>query len=390
MPSPDFAAYIAAATAPIAAANQALERPLAAEVVEDRAPFELVPDPRRCPPSADGRHPKAALLLHGLGGTGYEMRDLGRALVQACYLVRGILLPGHGTMPGDLLDVDYQEWVQATGLAVASFERKAERLILVGFGVGATLALHEALSEEPRPGPELGGLVLLSPALGAAAPLAWLPAPGGYGDLLPTMRWSRLLSDADPVRYKSLPHNAERQRARLIADLDAQEGPLQLPVYVAISASDAEVDPAAARDWLCRRASGPRRLTWYTPGPAAGTECGAVVERMSASVGILDLSHIALPIAPDNPRYGAKSAYLDCSHYYWEADTPSWFICMDRTKTAANSEVRQGEISAANLQRHVVRRLTYNPDFEAMVEDLLAFLADPARGRAQGGGAANP
>jgi alpha-beta hydrolase superfamily lysophospholipase len=216
MPSRDFAAYIAAATAAIAEANQALERPLAAEVIEDRAPFELVPDPRRCPPSADGRHPKAALLLHSLGGTAYEMRDLGRALVQACYLVRAILLPGHGTVPGDLLDVHYQEWVQATGLAVASFERKAERLVLVGFGVGATLALREALSEEPRPGPELVGLVLLSPALGPAAPLAWLPAPGGYGDLLPAARWSRLLSDGDPVRYESLPRNAERQRARLI------------------------------------------------------------------------------------------------------------------------------------------------------------------------------
>jgi hypothetical protein len=180
------------------------------------------------------------------------------------------------------------------------------------------------------------------------------------------------------VRYESLPHHALLQRARLIADLDAREGSLQLPVYVAISASDAEVDPAAARDWLCRRARGPRRMIWYTPGPAAGTECGAVVERASASAGILDISHIALPIAPDNPRYGAKSAYLDCSHYYWEADAPTWFICMDRTKTAANSEVRQGEITAANLQRHVVRRLTYNPDFEAMAEDLLAFLADPA------------
>ena len=284
MPSGDFAAYVAAATAAIAEANQALERPLAAEVIEDRAPFELVPDPRRCPPSADGRHPKAALLLHGLGGTAYEMRDLGRALVQACYLVRAILLPGHGTMPGDLLDVDYQEWVQATGLAVASFERKAERLILVGFGVGATLALHEALYEEPRPGPELGGLVLLSPALGAAAPLAWLPAPGGYGDLLPALAGAGSCPTPTRCATSFCRTTPSRQRARLIADLDAQEGPLQLPVYVAISASDAEVDPAAARDWLCRRASGPRRLTWYTPGPApARPECGAVVERASAS-----------------------------------------------------------------------------------------------------------
>ena len=50
---------------------------------------------------------------------------------------------------------------------------------------------------------------------------------------------------------------------------------------------------------------------------------------------------------------------------------------MDPTKTAANSEVRQGEITEANLQRFVMRRLTYNPDFEAMVESMLTLLARP-------------
>jgi esterase/lipase len=378
MPSDDFDAYIAAAEAAIAKAGEGLERPLAAEVVEDRAPFELVPDARRCPAAADGRHPKAALLLHGLGGTPYEMRDLGRALAQDCYLVRAILLPGHGTVPGDLLHVDYQEWIEATRLGIAGFDGKAERLVLVGFSIGATLALHEALLDEPGPRPELAGVVLLSPMLGTATPLAWLATERLYGDLVPGARWSRVLADGDPVRYESLPRNAEVQRARLIAEVDGAEKPLELPVYLAISASDAEVDPVATRDWLCERASGARRLIWYTPEPAPGTWCGSVVERPSATAaGILDFAHIALPIAPDNPRYGAGSAYLDCSHYYWEVETPSWFICMDPARTPANSEVRLGEITEANLQRHVVRRLTYNPDFDAMVQDLLALLAEP-------------
>ena len=50
---------------------------------------------------------------------------------------------------------------------------------------------------------------------------------------------------------------------------------------------------------------------------------------------------------------------------------------MDETKTTANSDIRYGEITAANLQRHIVRRLTYNPDFESMVGLMLAFLNDP-------------
>ena len=122
---------------------------------------------------------------------------------------------------------------------------------------------------------------------------------------------------------------------------------------------------------------GPRRLIWYTTAPARSTDCRFVTERSSAAPpDVLDLSHVGLPIAPDNPRYGASGAYRDCVHYYWE-DLPNWLICADVTKTPANTDLRYGEITTANLQRHVMRRLTYNPDFAAMVDAMLAFLADP-------------
>jgi hypothetical protein len=44
--------------------------------------------------------------------------------------------------------------------------------------------------------------------------------------------------------------------------------------------------------------------------------------------------------------------------------------------TTANSKVRYGEISAANLDAHVMRRLTYNPDFDRLAGDLVDFLED--------------
>jgi esterase/lipase len=378
MPSADFAVYVAAAEVAIAEANQAIDRPLRTRVIEERAPFELVPGRGRCPRGADGRHAKAALLLHDLGGTPYEMRDLGRVLAERCYLVRAILLPGHGTVPGDLLEIDYRQWIEATRSAVASFEGEAEQLVLVGFGLGATLAVHHVLSAPPRSDPALGGLVLLAPALGTDPPLAWLRVPLRYGQPGPQARWARLLPDYDPVRYESLPRNAEIQRARLVEEVVARDALLEVQVFLAISADDAEVDPGAARDWFCRRLSGPRRLIWYTTAPGRSTDCRFVAERSSAAApDILDLSHVALPIAPDNPRYGIDGSHHDCSHYYWEEDTPNWLICVDVTKTTANSELRYGEITEANLQRHVLRRLTYNPDFEAMVGLMLAFLADP-------------
>ena len=222
--------------------------------------------------AADGGYEKAALLIHDLGGTPYEMRDVARAFADACYLVRAILLPGHGTVPGDLLNVEYRQWVDATRSAVKSFEGAAQRLTLVGFGLGGTLALHYALSDAPRK-VELDGLVLLAPALEAETPLAWLRASGIPGELIPGQPWARLLPDYDPVRYESLPRNALMQRARLIGEVAAQDAALQIPVFLAISADDAEVDAGAARDWFCRRLSGPRQLIWYTRTPGPSTDC---------------------------------------------------------------------------------------------------------------------
>jgi hypothetical protein len=154
---------------------------------------------------------------------------------------------------------------------------------------------------------------------------------------------------------------------------------LDLPVFMAISADDVTVDPDAARNWFCTSIAGRRQMLWYTTAPAAATACPFVTERSSGPTqDALDLSHIGLPIAPRNPRYGRDSGYRDCLHYYWEKDAPSWFFCSDPAMTTANSEVRYGEISAANLDAHVMRRLTYNPDFDRLAADMVSFL-DGAR-----------
>jgi alpha-beta hydrolase superfamily lysophospholipase len=137
--------------------------------------------------------------------------------------------------------VDYRQWIEATRSAVASFEGEAEHLVLIGFGLGATLAADHALSAPPQSEPALDGVVLLAPALGSDTSLAWLRVPGRYGQLGPQGRWARLLPDYDPVRYESMPHNAEVQRARLVEEVVAREALLEVPAFLAISADDAEV-----------------------------------------------------------------------------------------------------------------------------------------------------
>ena len=49
------------------------------------------------------------------------------------YWIRSILLPGHGTILGDLGNLDYSEWVEAIDTEIDSFEDKVEEFYLVVF-----------------------------------------------------------------------------------------------------------------------------------------------------------------------------------------------------------------------------------------------------------------
>jgi esterase/lipase len=376
LPQADFAAYVDQAEAQIAAASLAIGKELAPQVIDDRAPFELVPDPDRCPRSAGGRHERAVLLIHGIGDSAYAMRDLAARFAAACYLARAILLPGHGTVPGDLLDVRYEDWTEATRRGARSFADKAEKLYLLGFSAGGTLALDYALSEQRASDPALGGLVLLAPALATRSGFGvFVRSYLAAGALTPTDGFAQLLPDDDPVRYASIARNAEVQLNALIERLEERQRPLELPVFMALSANDAVIDPAAAKRWFCRQLIGPRDLIWYAPGGTPLDDCRFASARASDPwPGILDLAHAALPIAPDDRHYGVAGDHVECSHYYWETDTPNWFLCLDPKKTPANSAIRYGEISEQNLAAHVMRRLTYNPDFDALVGEILAFI----------------
>ncbi len=376
LPTPDFDAYGVAARQYIAAANQTAGNPLADAVVADRGPFELPPDGPGCR-RADAQGGRGALLIHDLGATPYVMRDLGLRLARACYLVRAILLPGHGGVPGDLLDVDDQAWRAAVRQGVASFAGRAAEVTLVGFGLGGTLALDYALAEPPLV--PIAALVLLAPAMAAPGTAIETQAQRFYEALAPADAWPAVFADSDPVRYESLPSNAHRQEEGLVLELARQQSPLDLPVFMAISEDDVTVDAQAARRWFCTSIAGRRQLLWYSAAPAAAETCDFVAVRASGPTPeALDLSHIGLPLAPDNPRYGRRSGYRDCLHYYWEKDAPSWFFCSDPAKTPANSAVRYGEISEANLAAHVMRRLTWNPDFDHLAAEVVGFL-DAAR-----------
>src|SRR5690606_36564915 len=66
----------------------------------------------------EGKPVGAAVFLHGLTDSPYSLRHVARQYRDRGFLALAIRLPGHGTVPAGLTDVDWQDWLAATHLAV--------------------------------------------------------------------------------------------------------------------------------------------------------------------------------------------------------------------------------------------------------------------------------
>ena len=390
LPIDDFETYLKRSMVTIDTANREAGRPLPRAVVEHRAPFEFEPA-SGCPQDDRGRYERAVLMIHDVNQTPYVMRHLGRRFAAECYFVRALLLPGHGTVPGDLLEIEFESWRDAVRRAVASFENRAQTLYLLGFGAGGTLALDNVLIYSPPGELELGGLVLLAPVIepGRFAGF-WGNAQKAYEALLGTAGdvygravggtdWITVLPENDPMAYESVTKQSGIELNELALEVVGPRAVVELPVFMAISADDGVSDPEVAREWFCTRANGPRWLIWYTTEePNFISRCSFITERqIDRSTGILNMSHAAMPLSPKDPVYGESGYYPSCGQYAYERGTLEWYSCSDKKKTPQNYNVRYGAISPENLADHVIRELTYNPDIERLADNMLAFLEDP-------------
>ncbi|MGH7211363.1 MAG: alpha/beta hydrolase, partial [Acetobacteraceae bacterium] len=159
----------------------------------------------------------AAVLLHGLTDSPYSMRHIAKLYRDAGYVSIVIRMPGHGTVPGGLTDIEWSQWLAATRLAVREARRRVGPnlpLHLVGYSNGGALAVMYALDalDDPRLA-RPDRLILISPMIGITgfarfAGLASLPA------IFPPFAkaaWLSIVPEFNPFKYNSFPANAARQ-----------------------------------------------------------------------------------------------------------------------------------------------------------------------------------
>lgn len=103
----------------------------------------------------------AVLLIHGLGGTQYDLGSLDRVLTKQGFHTHTPLLTGHGTVPEDLNEVVVEDWLSMVEQAYQDLEKQYQTVHLIGICMGALLAIE--LVKQHRH--TAGALILLSPSI---------------------------------------------------------------------------------------------------------------------------------------------------------------------------------------------------------------------------------
>ena len=259
-------------------------------------------------PFVHGASPRRVVMVHGFPGTPAELRALADRIATRGWEARGILLPGFGPEIAELGERTRHDWLAAVLDALDSAREGSECVVVLGYSMGAALALAAA-----RKRPDLDGAVLLAPFSGLhdwRAPFLPLLAP-----FFPRLRPFENADFDDPsVR-------AEVLRIFPDADLDDPEVRRRLREDVALpartldelhhlgreaarGASEVHV-PALfvqARDDRTVRPNGSRRLAIRPAGPVAYVEVPGDHE---------------FPVAPGRTGFTEAVAAIDVALQRW-------------------------------------------------------------------------
>ena len=296
------------------------------EALEMSCPFEIKPK------KPNG---KAVLLIHGFLASPYIMRSIGAFMANQGYLVRAILLPGHGTEFNQLRKVKSQDWLEVCRYGIRSIQTECEieDISIIGFSMGAILAL-------------LMSFEFKISALGLLAPCFEITSLSRIFPTLCRLKLDKILPDlfctqSEPINYGSymrFPMCAvvELQKIINLYYKKARKQKTWPLIFGAVSMNDHTIKTEAV-------------IEEFKHFPA-DTSCLEVYSSkdFKNNPRILTLSHVAIPVSPNDPYFGENGSYYGALPADMQFGEPTW-----RDKGKA------------------IKRLTYHPDFDSMAARLL-------------------
>jgi esterase/lipase len=331
-------------------------------MIQNLSPFMLEPN-ANCERLENGKYLNGIVLTHGLLDSPYSMIDIGKHFQSRCFYVLGILLPDHGTRPGDMLKTKWQEWAEVQNFSIDIIETEVDNIFLSGHSAGGTLAIYGAATR-----PEIDGLILFAPALqitDAAKYAQWLVP---IGRLFPKAAWYGLAPDEAVYRYESLTFTAASETYALIQETkkELEASQLSIPIFSVASVQDNTVSTEAILSFMDEY-GGPEGTTLlYSQHPIDIPGEIIAYDSYAPQQGILSVSHLGLMTPDSHPYYGRDGAYRNCGHYSAQSDN------FDLCKSGQRNYY--GEASAENRQQGILERIAFNPFYADMLNEIDSFI----------------
>jgi carboxylesterase len=219
--------------------------------------------------------PDAAFLIHGLGGTQYDLGSMHKRLKNAGLVTYSLTLPGHGTKAEDLASVTAENWVEAVVAKYREIRDDHPTVHLMGMCMGSLLAALLAARERHAK----GNLVMLAPPVyidGWATPWYRFLRPVLYA--VPGLPRRMKIEEEDPFgikneqlraivkakfergenfHYRWVPLECIRQVDRLRAMVMKAASHIQCPTLV-VHAREDELTSLRSADFMVKAIGGGR------------------------------------------------------------------------------------------------------------------------------------
>ncbi|MFT7683732.1 MAG: esterase/lipase [Moritella dasanensis] len=304
--------------------------------IKANLPYEIKPEN----PNGQG-----VLLVHGLADSPFSFIDIAEHLAQQGYLVRTVLLPGHGSKVGDLILPTLADWQGVVAHHTQLLKQEVDQVWLGGFSTGANLVTSQAINDD-----EIAGLLLFAPAFKSGTFVAALaPAVSHF------ITWADRDPEDNYTRYNSLPMNAAAvyyQTSEIVRN-DLEKADYDKPVFMMMSEGEDVIDTAYAQSMFSQvMTNTSNKLVWK--GEAQPTDSRAVRFSMDLpQQRISNGSHLGLLFSPSNPVYGRDGEITMCGNGQGD---------VDEAKCQAGEEVWY---SAYGYQEpgKIYARLSWNPYF---------------------------
>lgn len=298
------------------------------------------------PENYDGQN--AVILVHGFIGSPFFMRELAMIYLKKGFMVHILRLPGHGVCPKALENIQLEDWISTVSNAITALSKETKHVHLAGFSLGALLS---CLADHP-----IKSYLLIAPPFGIS-PMSLLARSLnaiGFHRLYVLTRLSTPCKKCCSVMYDQFPVSIVTVMAEAIKRFN--ESPNQLndkKIMMIMSLDDTVVDNDKLLDFFAQNTNPESQLRIYMSNvKEMNDERITTVDSLSFGKNIKGISHIAYPYSPENPYFGKDGIY------YGKLPDNTIF----------------GESSFLSGLNKNFKRLSYNPDFAEMTEQLKQFL----------------